>query len=138
MALTNKSDGEKKGAYSLNIFCLVLNPEQQSPTIQNWLHLHIEAIDIEDGIETVFYQAEDHQTLCKVIFHVEGMLVHRLEGDTHVVGILAHRFNWSRHRAERFPQDFGQLLDITLPGMGHVYYARVLDLDACEIRIDFS
>jgi hypothetical protein len=124
----------------LKSFSIGLNPLQQSSSVQQWLRVHDGmSVDypIVDGIQVVTYQTEDDQQLCKVIFHIKDMTVLPMPSQI-VFGMLYNRFNWSADRAERFQEDFGQLLEIKLPKIGSIYYAKVLDIDACEIRIDFK
>ena len=120
----------------MNSFSLIISPGRQSPSVQHWLELHTWEHDPQDGVEAIPYHSGDSgDVLYKVQFTHPEVSV-RPVGSHLITGMLINRFNWPERFATLFLSGYGQLLEIWLGDKTCLYYARPLDLDMSELRID--
>jgi hypothetical protein len=120
----------------MNSFSLIISPGRQSPSVQHWLELHTWEHDPQNGVEAMPYHSGDSGDILYKVQFTHPKISVRSVSPHLIPGILINRFNWPERFATPFLSEHGQLLEIWLGDTTCIYYARPLDLDISELRID--
>ena len=111
-------------------FTFIINPEKQSPSVQQWLQYH--EYDGADGFTTNYYHSEG-MVYCHLLIDSEVVATRSLPYPM-VYHILEHRFGWTQ--VGWFGAAFGQVFELTGEDGERLFIANSLNIDMNELCID--
>lgn len=112
-------------------FSLLLFPEEQSPSVQEWLAKYTWG----HGITAVPYRSESGDDIVELQFP-SGLSVVPVRQEM-VAPILKSHFGYTPSSAELFPHEIGRLFVVNMPGL-KVYCKQALDARQTMIVLDFA